>query len=580
MRFTPRLALPLLAAIGGYFAGRMQFGPVAKPGESLTSEAPGKSGPAKVAEGAVEETDLVRGEALAGRLQGALPREETLGSAKRLWRIVHGLEAKDFADVAQVTKNFYALKPSETGSEIADAYQKAFVRRWFEMAPEGALAAVPELAAKAQEPKNWEAAPLLRALATERPVAVLEALPPHRLSDGNQSDSILWVAKAAFKTLGETEPALARQMLERCGSPRERQEMEMAVAEGLAQNDPLGAMRLAGSQPPYDVLSAAFEGASRVSGALVVEVLNACPSKSPYTSFLSVADAVMIYPDAPWETLRRDSQSQMGNSVRTDAFGEARWLTPAQRRHLMERSFALPSEQSYSVQWVCLDALFSEAPKEAADWLAGHAREYANPQAMPPLPFDRWLHDDAEAAQSWLAAQPASPLTDRIAKQSQPSPKWDGSADQFAAWVAGEGGKSAPAIANFIWDRGREAPETTAQMLEDLPESTPVENALQHVAAAWAGRDLDGAMAWASALPEGPRRQAALAGLMSSASADRPHAAAALVPEIQNIDARQAAAKSVFGYWSMLDPQAARAWLATVPGVDPVWRRWLQRTLH
>jgi hypothetical protein len=268
----------------------------------------------------------------------------------------------------------------------------------------------------------------------------------------------------------------------------------------------------------------------------------------------------------------------MEHSVRTDAFGEVRWLTPAQREHLLERSRSLPSELSYPVQWVCLDAWFSEAPRAAADWVAGQAKDNADPQAAPPFPLNRWLRDDPEAAQSWLAAQPSSPFTEKLAKQIHPAPAWDGSADQIAAWAAGENGKSGEAIADFIWDLGRKEPESTAQMLLDLPEGAPVERALKHVASAWGGRDPDGAMAWVSALPEGPRRQAALVGLLNDLSSDKPRESAALVLEIQNANERRTAAKSVFGYWDTLDAAAARAWLETVPGTDPAWRLWLRRS--
>ncbi len=581
MRFAPSLALPLLTAIGGYFLGHWQFVAGPKPGAGNERPVPSARSGDSSAATAHDAAILAAAsgmDATPGRVELVYRSGDPLGSARRLLRMVRALEPKDFADPAQVLKNFSVFGNQYLEGGLKEAYQAELVRRWFEVAPEGALAAVPALMKIGEMEREWQARGLLQSMAVTRPQDLIEAvaaLPGPRAAKGRELEALLRTERMAFSTLAETQPALARRLLERFSPGEEREAAELAIAEGLAKNDPAGAVRLVRQPEHYDVLGAALRAAQQISGSAVIEVLKT--SRLVVPDF-SITGAVLAFPDAPWETLKPENYAGNRSWVGPEALAEARWLTPEQRRRLLDHSTSFMPGLRDEIEWMCLDAWLAESPREAADWMAAHAENFAGKGRVPQLSLDRWLASDPEAAQSWLEAQPSSPLIDRLKKSSRPSvPRWDGSPENLAAWMGDGTGKSAGDIQGYVFAQSFKAPGPAVAQLLNAPEKAPVLSALKLAANAWGGADPVAALALVDSMPEGPRRQTLMSGILRSTAYAKPRESAALVPQIQDAEERQWAAGAVYGYWKAQDAVAANAWLNTLPDLDPAWRAWLQR---
>jgi hypothetical protein len=122
---------------------------------------------------------------------------------------------------------------------------------------------------------------LLRAVARIRPELALE-----KLESNNNLDS---VARTALQTLGARDPKAARQFLDRFTDTKTRKAAEIAIAQGVAESDPLAAVALARQMNEDTIFQSALLSAERISPGMVRQVfvaadgrLDGAVESSPY----------------------------------------------------------------------------------------------------------------------------------------------------------------------------------------------------------------------------------------------------------------------------------------------------------
>jgi hypothetical protein len=566
MRFTPglRFAIPIVALAAGYLAGRGLF---AVPVAARTKEKPHPPSPAAAV--AKADSAELRDEPFSDRARVAFQPNDGLGNARRLSGLLKELTAADFADLDQVMKNFHAVGKT-ADDEVLAAYRSEFARRWWELSPDGVVKAIPTIASRVEEVQGDKATALLMALARVEPAKVFDALPPPTPMAG-------WsyrvrVRAEIFRTIAETDLSAARRLLSRCTSPKEQKQMMEAIAMGVATNDPIAAARMAGQLKSDSVTRAALASAAKIGAGKVLEVM---AFSHHHYSELDLSGLVIAHPNAGWELL--DPGDYGGHrGVTSSVFAEARWLTSEQRLKLLERSAQFPPELRKGIQWICLDAWFAESPREAAEWSIAHV-DTSTDGGKTEFAFKNWVEAEPQAARSWLAAQTPSRLTEQLAERADPQKEWDVTRERLAAIAAGPKPKVGEDLKWYTYEGAKAAPMETATWLMELPESVDAGPALSSAVHGWAIHDPGAALAWFESIPPGPRQQAALRGMAEGMGFDRPAAGAALALQIEDPAARQESVQKVYEKWISTDPASARAWLETVPEVDPRWKKWILR---
>ena len=92
------------------------------------------------------------------------------------------------------------------------------------------------------------------------------------------------------------------------------------------------------------------------------------------------------------------------------------------------------------------------------------------------------------------------------------------------------------------------------------------------IAEQWADKEPKKAAQWIESLPEGPQRDAAIAGFTGVILEKDTSAAAEWVATIADRAVREKAAGNVYGTWLWRDPLAARQWLRELPGIHETFR--------
>ena len=228
-----------------------------------------------------------------------------------------------------------------------------------------------------------------------------------------------------------------------------------------------------------------------------------------------------------------------------------------------------------------------------------------------------WAAREPAAALAWLAERPASERIDpnRTVGGSNDAlvmafSTWaQSSQDDARAWAdALPAGATRDAVqtqlARTLAERGD--PAAATQVLVRLGRAADPK-ALKDIAGAWARRDPQAAADWAIAQPPGPAQSSALAGIVGTWANDDPRGVADWLAQFPPGDARDRsvtaflwrsnawnmgtadriaefdawfdriddpwrraqAARSSFWQRKQRDPAAARAWLASLPNVDP-----------
>jgi hypothetical protein len=460
--------------------------------------------------------------------------------------------------------------PSSSDREYHDAFVDALIARWFVVDPEGALPAIRELEKKLiRSPGSvWQGSgEFFKAVARVRPEALLGALPEK--ASWNRSD---FTIPAAFTSLATRDPPAARRFLERVADPDQRKAAEIAIAQGIAKNDPLAAVALAHTLNSADVFQAALKAAEHAGAGTLHAVLMANARKFPIG--YNLPELVLQHPDEDWSGLVGDEpEKTVGVTLQT--MSEAARLTPEERDRRLAGLDRLPPELREKIASALVSAWAKDDPQAAGDWAVAYARGDSQPSESQRVnaAFYQWLQADRAAALAWCAHLPASPLRDELGNNAAAFLARDGKLDEAQALFHPQpGASSAKLIASIAAARGKDDPAAAALWLDSLPPDTDTTMAIKPVLEKWVDLDASAAASWVEAQPAGPRRETALEAYTRAAAELDPAAAGEWAATIADRQARAKAAEYVFDQMDRRDPAAARQWLRALSGVDAAWR--------
>ena len=408
----------------------------------------------------------------------------------------------------------------------------------------------------------------LAAFARTHPEMLLDALPEKAVWDPYDRS-----LSAAFAGLAKRDSAAARSFLERFTDPQQRKSAEVAIAQGIAENDPVAAVALARTLESQAVFDAAIAAAKRRGLGAVRDVLMANGKK--FSVGQTLPELALHDLDEDWAALVGDVPDET-RGVLVQIGAEANRLTPEERARRIAGLERLPPNLRGLMAGMLIGAWARDDPRAAAEWTLAHAKPDdgdAPESVRMGAAFYPWLQADEAAALDWCAHLPASPVRENIASGAAASLARAGKIDAALAILGPHpGAKSANAIAAIAESRADSDPAAVAEWIDSLPPEIDTAGAANMLVEKWAARDMAAAAKWVEAQPAGARRDAALQAYTRAAAEIDPMAAGEWAATIADPKLRTKAAESVFGLMSRRDPAGARAWLRALPGVDPAWR--------
>ena len=464
--------------------------------------------------------------------------------------------------------------PWHFDDEYKEAFADALIERWFTVDPAGALPAIRDLEKKLiiSPGKLWAGSgEFIKAVARVRPEVLLDSLPPNPVWD--RFDTTI---PAAFTALGRRDPDAARRYLERITDSAQRSGAEIAIAEGIAGNDPVAAVQLAHSLRAPQVFHAALAVAERSGPAAMREVLAANGGKFPIG--FSLPALVLRYPDEDWASLASDPpSSQLG--LTTEVISAVDRLAPADLKRRLDRLDDLPPSVRDQLAGAMVSAWVREEPRDAVTWAFTRAKP-DDPQAAASqqanTAFRRWLESDRTSAASWWEHLPPSPLRDRLGNSIAVNYAHNGDLAPALALFRPTAGDP-ESLANVVAACAKHDTSAAAAWLETLPSGIDVTKALVPLIEKWVSRDAAAAAQWVEAQPAGPRRDAALLAYSRAAADLDPTAAGEWAAAISEPAVRTRAVEFVFSQMRRSDPPGARAWLRSLDRLDERWRERLLR---
>jgi hypothetical protein len=560
------LLFTVLAALAGFGVARW----VARSAAEIALPREAAPAVASQATPAAAPPALDAAKPITERLRNAFRGSSPLASAARALAELDAMTADDFRKLTAKPGEFYPPSVYGHGLEFSRAFMDVLVARWLEVDPTGAFPAMQALEAELKKRSLAGNGDFAAAFARVRPDLVLGALPEK--ASWERFDQII---PTAFTALASRDPAAARGHLGRIADPDQRKEAEVAIAQGIAQNDPVAAVALARMLESTLVFDSALEAAERIGVGVLREVLVANQRKFPIG--FNLTELVLRYPEEDWSAFVNDAPEK-SPGLSGGAMREAQRYTPEQRQQVLARLDEFPSGVRTQVSTALIHAWARDDAPQATAWAYARATAGPGEDAALSWAFNAWRGTDHASAVDWWSRLPASPLRDRLGSgiaSALAVEKKFGEAIQYFQPKAG--GESAELTANIARAGADHDPVRVAHWLDAMPPDIDTTKAMGPVLEAWVRRDADAAAQWVEAQPPGQRRDAALQAYTRAAAGLDPAAAAEWVAAIADPQMRAAAAEHAFAQLDRSDPTAARAWLRTLPGVDAAWRERLIR---
>ena len=504
------------------------------------------------------------------RLREAARSRNPLGKAAQAQALIANLTLEDFRELASQPKEFPFPNSFGMHAIFGRAFMDAIVRRWREVDPEGAVAAMlalDEALVISREGRTTSVrfghGQFPEALARARPATIAEAL-----AGGARFNDYGRAGAEAFVQLAQSDSRRARALAERIPDANDRRRVMFAIERATASEpDPV---RRAATAHDSRTISEAFAAAARQGPVQLRATLEATTWKISCASL--VAEAVMRNPDEPWETLPPELAGKPGGNLEAgsaqSALTLARALPPKDRERAITAAERLQGAWRAPALSPLIAAWAAAEPTKAIEWVAQRTDrgEFALTALGP------WLVSDSAAAIAW--AEKSAPESVRQALSGQLAQALASAAEEAAAKSTRplffpSLNSGTEAIADALIEK---SPSTAAQWISSLPRDQPANREFKPVFEAWVQRDADAAASWLTALPESRRRDEAAAAFTIAAAKRDAQGAAEWVSTIGDKPLRQSAAEGVFRALDARDPVAARAWLRGVAGVDEKWR--------
>jgi hypothetical protein len=537
-----QFVVSILAAIVGFVLAKATIG-VRR--ESVRSTPPFRAVP----EPAIEEVP-------------APIREMPLGSAMRTVAEIDAMTLADFQAIAEDPSKFPKLNETLRIWDLGDAFLDALVERWLEVDPTGGFAAIRKVAA-ARPDGYWPSLDLRNALARHRPAEVLASLP-----DKLQENQLWREACPAMQALAKRDIRAAHAALERFTNPFHRERAEHALAEGLAENDPVAAAAFARQHGSTENLNAALLAASRIGRETMRQVIAAGGEKlRPGGDF---TELMLRFPDEDWNSIL-DKNTRLEGLVSYPRIVEAMRLPAVERLRILEKFDQFSKNLVSAPSDALMRAWTVENPSEALNWALSKTNSAMDERLRTA--FDFWLNDDAAAARRWLSQLPDSiqrtELGNRLAADLAEKGDLESALTFF---VPNSSVDSVRSTGNIAAAKARTDPAAAAEWLAGLPSQAGGHHVIQWVLGDWFRRDPNAVAAWIEALPKGKMRDKSLSALTYNVVSQDPVIAGEWVGTIDDPKTKTDMATTVYLNMNRYNPVEARKWLRNLPDIDPVWR--------
>ena len=234
----------------------------------------------------------------------------------------------------------------------------------------------------------------------------------------------------------------------------------------------------------------------------------------------------------------------------------------AQIDPLMALSYAgaLSEDQRRTSESTVLGTWTKTAPVGAAAYFTQHADDFglldAGQRGAAETIAAQWAQTNPTAALQWAQGLPEEVRADAMApiitRLSAQNP------DRAIAVInaSAEGSQRTEMLQSLVTERGRLAPQETADWVRGIPDAQDQGNAAASLVNSWMQTDIASAAEWVKSLGEGPVRDAAVRTLLESPQLRQsPELAALWASSIEDDALREQVFNIIAVRWDVLGPQ-------------------------
>jgi hypothetical protein len=599
---STRFSVPVVfTALAGFMAGFAAMrvmkieAPEAIPGNSATM------GQVRPASRAMDASSPEK-----SRVSGLIALLEKPSSNARDIALYRTLQEFDAADFQSGADDFLALLRRRAEMNGAEDLGEAWMDRWLEIDPAGALGfaaksgMIEQLDPKGEWLQNrWLRSPAysgaFRAIARKHPEWAKARLAD--LKAGPQRDLGVYLL---LNQVAQADAVKARQFLAGFSGGPNRSAAVDGYVRGLASVDARAGFEAAITEPPGPfrdkLLTFAMQNAPRHGVAAVRELLDRIddPAQRRELARSALSSFAEKSSESPLPWLKKES-AQLAATGGPDA---DKWMTALELSRASERSetaswaLALSRDPKREVFSAIVGTWTWRDPEGFQTWLAESATKLdASAIESLHLPLMDFVSRVPAQTQKWADALPSGPLRDQaqftlaLASGAEGDLAHAEAAYRAVATSDTKGymarhGVFAVAGHDGVYGRHRDIAwgSAPAQFVMALPPGPGRTLAIQTVADLWGENDPKRAAAWLNEMPMGAERDTAVHQFVKQVVNANPGVAADWVEQVADPATREKAAQDMFQAWSGNDPVAARAWLRALPGVREEWKARFLRT--
>jgi hypothetical protein len=442
------------------------------------------------------------------------------------------------------------------------------MREWMRKDPNAAITRILAAGPKAVSPLRG----LQSEIARQSPGRLAEVVNALRPSESRWDTS----TRDAFAILAEKDLSAARAAAESVTGQLRSQALA-GVAKAWAEKDGAAALAWAEAMAPGEARDAALKGAltgwARTDPVAALDKIDLVPPGGDEMAYASDVGAQVLQEAAGknWDATMRwlaDHPGKLGNSSLNGLQGA-----------LSKRLVKDPAATLREINAGGLPATLSQVFANSVLNEGYQARDaiWAWLDGQPPTAFNKAIRGSLINAIAWKEPGVVLEFLDRLPDTEDNASILERGAQsmlnggsQMASlegWLEKSPSKLRPYLLQAAFNYGSEQFATDPQLwlkrANELPEDRRL-NAMASVASGWASADPEGALAWATALPDtGQRHQVILSAVGSWAQAD-PQSAAAWADSLPAGESRDGAAQALVYALNTRQPETAWAWALNI----------------
>ncbi len=583
----PILSLPisLLVGFGAGFAWFRDSTPVRVPPPARKTLVSAARADAAAPAESSEPTEVKAQRIIAAISQ----RGESLDRGNELYLAIQALTADDFRNLLGNSAAWKEMleklsKASPYPPYSVDAIIDALISRWLAVDPDmgtwvpRALAAIrvgERMNSSDLQVSRWR---ILRVLSKQRPEDVLKLVSSTKSADERRD-----LISSGLRELAAQNPAKASAWLESCTDKTDRAIAEKTIRAGLVQGNPLRVVDLTADLSDRNEVTYLWSNArqkamtmgsetvrqlanAHMPGWLSSEILATFAQQDPEAA----ADLAAKYP------LQGD-QSSWGMEM---VFAQ---LTARDRSLACEKVQTFTgTTRSAAIAGIASEWAASE-PAAALEWVTSFPASDRKRTTILPgdaadtllKVFQNWVTADPTTAGQWAEALPPGETRDQVQAQRARALSTLGDLAGAAHVLSTLNPPDSKALSEVARQWAQRDPQAAADWAIAQPSSPLQSQALASVVATWASDDPERVANWVAQFPPGEARDrsvvAFLLGDNSRGPDTRPVPAdfERWLDLIEDPWQRAKLAQRSYEMRKRTDPAGARAWLSSLPNVDP-----------